>query len=624
MTPRQPNMPPFISRVRTNIGRSAQTSVNNTTPPRANLIRITITFALALCLIPTPALAQVNQNPLGNRPQRAHRDAVERFGGTRETERAVADGLAWLAAHQQSNGVWNRTRFERQCPHNDRCGQEAIDFAGDAIDVGLSALASLAFLGAGYTHEEGPYAETLSKSFSYILAQQDRSGSFAPRSGFQIYNDAVATLAIAECYALTKDPILKKPLERAVAHLVRAQQPRGGWDYTARQTNRNDSSITGWVVVALKSAHAVGIEVPLATRLKIIRHFDRATEPDGRVWYADRKKDPRPGENRVHIKRRYGPAMVATGLFTRAVLGLRIDDDIAQLQAARLLRDLPEINKLQERDGDGLHSEYYWYYGTLALFNIGGDAWRDWNVALRSALLEYQQRPTDAKNKKRHPYGSWPAFGLGWGKWGRTGGRIYSTAINTLTLEIYYRYVPSYLAPQSIISPRELRDLVDSADRDEQEELVRLAARFHADIAEPTLLDLLHATNPDARLDAAIELAMLGSPVVIDRLKTARDKANDKLRKRIDDALANVATIPSGTAFGRVKAVKLAAHAFLFEMGDALAFYDQRVNVMRDDEVIATAIVNRRFTGHNAAACRIVTMTKDIKEGDRVVTAGAE
>jgi len=577
----------------------------------------------AVAPVISPAVrAQVEQNPLGNRPQRAHRDAVERFGGTRETERAVADGLAWLAAHQRPDGIWSRTRFERQCPRNDRCGQQALDFSGDAIDVGLSALASLAFLGAGYTHQEGPYAETLSKSFSYILAQQDSSGSFASRSGFQIYNDAVATLAVAECYALTNDPVLKKPLERAVAHLVRAQQPRGGWDYTARQTNRNDSSITGWVVVALKSAYAAGIDVPLSTRLKIIRHFDRATEPDGRVWYADRKKNPKRGQNRVHIKRRYGPAMVATGLFTRAVLGLRLDDEIAQLQTNRLLRDLPEIDKLQERGGDGLHSEYYWYYGTLALFNVGGDAWRDWNIALRSALLEYQQRPTDPRNNKRHAYGSWPAFGRGWGKWGRTGGRIYSTAINTLTLEIYYRYVPSYLVPQSIISPRELRNLVDSAGREEQEELVRLAARFHGDIAEPTLLDLLQATNPDARLDAAIEIASLGSPVVVEELNTARDRVDKKLRKRIDKALANVVNIPAGTTYGRVTAVKLAAHAFLFEIGDNRVFYDQRVSVVRDEQVIATGVVNRRFSGHGAAACRIMTMTEEIKEGDRVVAAG--
>ena len=576
-------------------------------------------------LLATPIIAQPpSQDPLGNRPQKAHRDALKQFGGSRDTERAVADGLAWLAAHQQSNGVWNRTHFERQCPPNDRCGQEALTFAGDSINVGLSALASLAFLGAGYTHEDGPYAETLSKSFSFILAQQDRAGSFASDSGFQMYNDAVATIAIAECYALTKDPILKQPLERVVAHLIRAQQPRGGWDYTARQTNRNDSSITGWVVVALKSAYAVGIEVPLRTRLNIIRHFDRATEPDGRVWYADRKKNPRAGEHRVHIRRRYGPAMVATGLFARAVLGLRVDDELAQQQTARLLRDLPAIDKLQDRNGDDLHSEYYWYYGTLSLFNVGGDSWRDWNVALRSALLEYQQRPVDANKNQRHQYGSWPAFGRGWGKWGRTGGRIYSTAINTLTLEIYYRYVPSYLAPQSIISPRELRDLVDAADTQEQEDLVRLAARFHADIAEPILLDLLEATNPDARLNAAIELASLGSPVVIDRLRSAQKQASPKVSKRITEALERVQPIAHGTAYGRVTAVNAAAKAFLFEIGDERLFYDQRINVMRDDNVIAMGIVNRRFTGHGSAACRILAIAADIKEGDRVVTATVE
>ena len=37
--------------------------------------------------------------------------------------------------------------------------------------------------------------------------------------------------------------------------------------------------------------------------------------------------------------------------------------------------------------------------------------------------------------------GSWDPSG----PWGRYGGRLYSTAISTLTLEVYYRLLPLYL-----------------------------------------------------------------------------------------------------------------------------------------------------------------------------------
>ncbi|HRW52253.1 MAG TPA: hypothetical protein P5081_05155, partial [Phycisphaerae bacterium] len=472
-----------------------------------------IRFAVLLVLLLAPSLlAQSDDDPLSHRQRDAREKAVRDYGGTRKTERAVADGLAWLAAHQQPDGVWNRTGFPRQCPAGDHCSQAAVAFESRDADVGLTALATLAFLGAGYTHEEGPYAQHLSRAFSYILAQQNTTGGFTDAVGYQMYCDAISTIAIAECYALTKDEVLRRPLERAIAHVAQAQQPEGGWDYTDARTHRNDTSITGWCVMAIKSAQAAGVDVPLRTRLNLIRHFDRATEPDGRVWYADKRENPSAGGNRTLIRRRYGPAMTATGLFVRSTLGFRMDDRIATRQIERLLADLPNLEKFRDANGDGLHSAYYWYYGSLALFHVGGEPWAQWNRALRNTILEYQERPTTPKGGRRHAYGSWPAFGRGWGKWGRTGGRVYSTAINTLTLEVYYRYLPAYLSPRGVIGPHEVRDLVDKAGPDDQLALVRLAARFHADIAEPILLDLLESPSAVVRIESAIELADIGSP----------------------------------------------------------------------------------------------------------------
>ena len=72
---------------------------------------------------------------------------------------------------------------------------------------------------------------------------------------------------------------------------------------------------------------------------------------------------------------------------------------------------------------------YYWYYGTLAMFQMGGTHWRAWNKSMKSALVNHQRGSGDEK-------GSWDPIGA----WGFAGGRVYSTAINVLSLEIYYRY----------------------------------------------------------------------------------------------------------------------------------------------------------------------------------------
>ncbi|MBK8268601.1 MAG: terpene cyclase/mutase family protein [Planctomycetes bacterium] len=415
-----------------------------------------------MCLLILPVLVSARQlaaqdpaadNPLKNREKKNRSAALKQFGGTKKTERAVADGLEWLADHQRRDGVWDRKTFDQCCPADDRCTQTAIADLHREADVGVSAMAALAFLGAGYTHENGPYGEHLSRVFSYILAQQSRDGSFSAGSSYQNYNDAIAAIAIAESYILTKDPILRRPLERVIDKLVSCQQREGGWDLTDDiSTGRNDSSVSSWVLMACKSARAAGVGGPLDTRIKLLAHYDHATLANGRVWHANKRerdldKPANPRELDI-ADRGYGPGSTATGLYARAAFGLRLDDPLAEKQVDLLLAELPSLKDRIRPATTAWHNEYYWYYGTMAMFNVGGEPWRRWNEALRTTILEQQERPVTPKGKHRHSFGSWPAFGPGWGEWGRSGGRIYATAINVLTLEIYYRYIPAYLSPQ--------------------------------------------------------------------------------------------------------------------------------------------------------------------------------
>ena len=88
---------------------------------------------------------------------------------------------------------------------------------------------------------------------------------------------------------------------------------------------------------------------------------------------------------------------------------------------------------LEQLPGNGPANLYYWYYGTLAMFQLQGDYWQQWNEALRTQLLA-SQRTAGALA------GSWDPDAV----WGGYGGRIYSTSLSTLCLEVYYRYLPLY------------------------------------------------------------------------------------------------------------------------------------------------------------------------------------
>ena len=72
---------------------------------------------------------------------------------------------------------------------------------------------------------------------------------------------------------------------------------------------------------------------------------------------------------------------------------------------------------------------YYWFYGTLALKQVGGKRWKAWKKSLSTVLLENQvEKGKDA--------GSWEPIG----PWGYAGGRAYATALCALSLAVDARY----------------------------------------------------------------------------------------------------------------------------------------------------------------------------------------
>jgi hypothetical protein len=346
---------------------------------------------------------------------------VELQGGNAQTEAAVVAALAWLARAQSPDGRWDANRFgagqEQAVLGHHRGG------AGRNADTGISALALLAFLGAGHSHQQGDYQDTVRRGLEFLLRSQAADGShFGDATLYaQMYCHSMATFALAEAQAMTGDTRLQSVVTKAVDFCLRAQHPTtGGWRYRPA-IDTGDTSQLGWQMMALASAQRAGVEVPAHTWSRIDR-FLRSVRRGKYGGLASYRPDS-PAST----------SMTSEALYCRLLLHEvgdgRIDEQADSEATTQLLAALPDAKRV---------NLYYWYYATLALHHRhqsseeANTAWRAWNEALTTVLLETQL--PDGPNA-----GSWDTNTV----WGGYGGRVYTTAMATMCLEVYYRYAPT-------------------------------------------------------------------------------------------------------------------------------------------------------------------------------------
>ncbi len=126
--------------------------------------------------------------------------------------------------------------------------------------------------------------------------------------------------------------------------------------------------------------------------------------------------------------------MTAEALVCRQLLGSGPRNPAANEAVRFILEELP----VSDRQGGARMNFYFWYYATLALYPRQDEAWDRWNAAMQNALVETQV--TSGRDA-----GSWEPATV----WGGYGGRVYTTALATLCLEVYYRYLPTYEATRT-------------------------------------------------------------------------------------------------------------------------------------------------------------------------------
>ncbi|MFP4058049.1 MAG: prenyltransferase/squalene oxidase repeat-containing protein [Candidatus Brocadiia bacterium] len=362
--------------------------------PRGELIR-----PVAVSL-PSPPVLKL---AFGSRDERVRDLFVRRNGGGRDTEEAVKRGLEWLKRNQRPDGSWD-------------CGALG---GRPEFTLGVSGLSLLAFLGAGHHHEiEGPFQQTVDKAVAYLLASQGEDGRFPGR----LYHQGICTMALVEALGMSGDTSLELPSQRAVDAIVAAQQECGGWDYGfATGTGRGDTSVTGWQVMALKSAKRVGIDFPETVLPRAREFLDEMTRAkDGAIAYDTKRLWERDDYSLS--------AMTAAGLNAHLFADAEHDERNIKKGVAFLLHYPPVLPRFADGNWRPPANMYLWYHAALALSRIGGHEWRFWNARLKRVLLELQNEHD----------GSWDPHGDRWARHG--GGKIYVTALAILSLEVYYRY----------------------------------------------------------------------------------------------------------------------------------------------------------------------------------------
>lgn len=363
-------------------------------PPQLDISMLDANSAVSDIAAPSIGMA------LTGREKGAKTALLAAYGGTATTEAAVELGLEWLAKQQdKKSGLWSL-----KGPYADGGGLEN--------EIAATAMALLAFQGAGNTHQNGKHKRVVELGKNALLKLQDADGNFVADGVYnhKLYTQAQATIAIAELYGMTKDPKLKLPAQKALDYAARSQSPTlGGWRYTPREDS--DTSVTGWFVMALQSGLMSGLEVQSPTLDAVSKYLDRAGK-DG-VHYAYR-----PGEETTIV-------MTAEAILCRQYLGWPHNEP-------RMRQSVDEIlaNPLDYSD----QNVYYWYYATQALHHMGGADWNKWNNVMRQAVPSHQTK-TGAEA------GSWDPTG---DRWGHHGGRLYTTCLSIYMLEVYYRHLPIY------------------------------------------------------------------------------------------------------------------------------------------------------------------------------------
>lgn len=351
-------------------------------------------------------------------------------------DNAIDRALRWFKRHQSPNGQWDVDGYGANCTEVGPKCEPGRSHTGEDGDIACTAYAVLCYLGMGYDNRmPSPYKRTVQQGIDWLLAQQKADGLWGARN----YEHAIATMAIAECYAMSADARLRQPTEKGV-QVILARQAKDssgayglGWDYVAANPARNDASVSGWNVMALKSAIAAGIDV--GNGMKGSEDYLE------RAWKA---ANPTIDPKRIDPYTTTSVFPYTWDAITGAVVvkpGLNSHDlsCVGAVCSVFLRKDAHDpilitlanhIEKTQKPTAWPTNT-YYLYYNSMAIFQLGDERFVPWSKQVDTLVCKAQRLEGCFS-------GSWDWEGTAFH--GHDTGRLLSTAYCTLALEVIYRW----------------------------------------------------------------------------------------------------------------------------------------------------------------------------------------
>jgi Ca-activated chloride channel family protein len=320
---------------------------------------------------------------------------VKRNGGSAVTEEAVERALSWLAFHQEADGHWDSAKFG----------------VADA-DTGVSALALLAFVGAGHTEKVGQYKDNVQRAVAWLKSKQNANGAIGPAGTMGAINDQhiLTAMALSEAAGMSNIRETREAAQKAIDFLTAKDDLLSNAQLGIQSMTERSTFSLSWYLTSLKSAKVAGLRVKHEAFEAAIKFLDSCEQKTGDVSRFGAKRGGQPD---IHA--------TAAALFCRQLLGWPVEELQPSVEA--LIKDAGNVSWTSS-------DLNYWYWGTLCAFQQGGEVWKNWNDAMKKSLIENQ-------NKQGDDAGSWTITGAD----AQTLGKVGQTALCGLCLETYYRYM---------------------------------------------------------------------------------------------------------------------------------------------------------------------------------------
>lgn len=313
---------------------------------------------------------------------------------------AIDRGLEYLSRVQFADGRWRFDNLEAVATPFPR----PTSLRADAAATGL---ALLAFLGAGHDHFEGRYQLVVADGVDFLVRIQQREGAVVELAGEEsseitsFYSHGIATLALCEAFGMTGDATLRAPAQLALNHLAlridSELQSNSG-----RTIRQNDWSVIGWQLATLRSGRLAGLTVDADALSRISARL-------ARMQIDANSSDEMQTAIALAVELHLGQSNAATPRNAAAnqLLAHGVEDDL-------------------QRD------TYYSYYGSQAMYYLGGDQWQAWSRELYPRLIASQVATGTTA-------GSWEPPAAANAARPDVATRLYVTAMNLLSLETQQR-----------------------------------------------------------------------------------------------------------------------------------------------------------------------------------------